>query len=191
MTIVNIFKSTFIFQFETLSPRQNLKHRPDTIISQCYYRIFILYTIHNMMIFLLGPLGDGWTTWMQPHGWYYSLDTQTVETALLDSWTSQPPEVQLTAVEVQEVELSERQRQLSLESNIFYVTTSSFFEEYLDVSKTYGFILQKKRLKCDDVQDKQFNAILKQFYILKLFYFCSVFYKVQTNLIKNTNIIIF
>lgn len=86
--------------------------------------------------------------------------------------------------------MSETQRQLSLESNIFYVTTTSFFEEYLDVSKTYGFILQKKRLKCDDVKDKQFNAILKQFYILKTFYFCSsVFYKIQVSLIKKIQIL--
>lgn len=83
------------------------------------------------------------------------------------------------------MELSETQEQSSLESNIFYVTTSSFFEEYLDVSKTYGLILQKKILKCVDVKDKQFNVILKQFYILKTFYFCSSeFYKIQTNLIK-------
>lgn len=55
--------------------------------------------------------------------------------------------------------MSETQEQLSLESNIFYVITSSFFEEYLDVSKTYGLILQKKILKCVDVKDKQFNVI--------------------------------
>lgn len=50
-------------------------------------------------------------------------------------------------MEVQELELSETQEQSSLESTIFYVTTSSFFEEYLDVSKTYGLILQKKNIK--------------------------------------------
>lgn len=54
--------------------------------------------------------------------------------------------------------------------------------------KLMVLFFRKKRLKCDDVK----NAILKQFYILKPFYFCSsVFYKIQVNLIKNTNIIIF